>query len=96
MAKKPKKNEPITISLHDTSMYPLEAGLQVSLYMKNTATRSIKGTAIDFDSMIHTIALQKTDNGYKLYNCSVTDLSNLKQFEEGFITGYRIYGPGRK
>ena len=50
----------------------------------------------DFDSKLHTIALQKTDAGYKLYNCSSTSLSDLKQFEEGFIKGYRIYALSRK
>ncbi len=83
----PKVFDILDLSFDVVSFNQLSAnGVYIMSYWNST----------EFDSMIHTIALQKTDNGYKLYNCSVTDLSNLKQFEEGFITGYRIYGLGRK
>lgn len=49
--------------------------------------------------MIHTIAIQKTDTGYELYNLdgnytkktNNTVVNDLSEYENGFITGYEIY-----
>ena len=58
----------------------------------------------DVDSMIHTIAIKKTDAGYELYNLNENysqdglniEVNDLSGYENRFITGYRIYESERK
>jgi len=53
----------------------------------------------DYGAMIHTIAIEKTDTGYELYNLdgnytkktNNTVVNDLSKYESGFITGYEIY-----
>ena len=58
----------------------------------------------DVDSMIHTIAVRKTDEGYELYNLNgdydkkeknIT-VSDLSKYQEGYIIGYMVDNPERK
>ena len=49
----------------------------------------------DFDSMIHTVAVQKNDEGFTWYNAS-KNIQDLSQFNMEYIIGYRVYAAGRK
>ena len=58
----------------------------------------------DVDSMIHTIAIKKTDTGYELYNrkrdydkdTKNITVSDLSEYQEGYIIGYMVGNPERE
>ena len=58
----------------------------------------------NYGSMIHTIAIEKKDIGYELYNLSGNyskadlniDVNDLSKYENGFIAGYEVFKPERK